>query len=145
VSIAQIGVGATAMSFFEIIAAALRNYVNFTGRATRAEYWYWTLPIGIINIVLGIADERLNPGTSFGALSWVTMIVFLATALPTIAVSIRRLHDIDCSGRWLLLWLTVIGGLVLVYWACRPGTPGPNRFGPPTTNLHPSVAQQAAL
>jgi uncharacterized membrane protein YhaH (DUF805 family) len=103
------------MSFFEAIAAALRNYVNFAGRATRAEYWYWTLPVGIVNIVLGVADERLNPGTSFGALSWVTMSVFLATVLPTLAVSIRRLHDIDRNGWWTLLRMTVIGGLVLMY------------------------------
>ena len=133
------------MSFFEAIAAALRNYVNFTERAGRAEYWYWVLPVFIINLILGIADERLNPGTSFGALSWVTMIVFLATVLPTIAVSIRRLHDIDRGGGWILLWFTVIGGLVLIYWACRHGTPGPNRFGPPSTNLTPPLAQKSAL
>jgi uncharacterized membrane protein YhaH (DUF805 family) len=145
VRIVKIGVGTTAMSFFEAIASGLHNYLNFAGRATRAEYWYWTLPVGIINIVLGVADERLNPGTSFGALSWVAMIVFLATVLPTLAVSIRRLHDIDRNGWWILLWLTAIGGLVLIYWACRPGAPGPNRFGPPNPNLAPSGAQQPAL
>jgi uncharacterized membrane protein YhaH (DUF805 family) len=133
------------MSFFEAITAALRNYFNFTGRATRAEYWYWTLPVGIINIVLGVADERLNPGAAFGAFSWITMIVFLATVLPTLAVSIRRLHDIDRTGWWMLLWFTAIGGLVLIYWACRPGAAGPNRFGPASTNLAPSGIQQPAL
>jgi len=133
------------MSFFEAIASNFRNYVNFAGRATRSEYWYWTLPIVIINVVLGVVDERLNPGTSFGALSWVTMIVFFVTVLPTVAVSIRRLHDIDRSGWWILLWFTLLGGLVLIYWACRPGTPGPNRFGAPSTNLARSVAQEPAL
>jgi len=76
-----------------------------TDQANRPEYWYWTLPVVIINVVLGIVDERLNPGTEFGALSWVTMIVFLASILPTLGVSIRRLHDIDRSGWWFLLWL----------------------------------------
>jgi len=133
------------MSFYESISAALRNYVNFAGRATRAEYWYWILPVGIINIVLGIADERLNPGTSFGALSWVTMIVFVATVVHTIAVSIRRLHDIDYSGWWLLLWFTLIGALILIYWACQRGTPGPNRFGPPRADNSLSIARPSAL
>jgi len=99
-----------------------------TDQANRPEYWYWTLPVVIINVVLGIVDERLNPGTEFGALSWVTMIVFLASILPTLGVSIRRLHDIDRSGWWFLLWFTLVGGLVLLYWACQPGTAGPNRF-----------------
>ena len=117
------------MNFFEAIKSSVRNYANFSGRANRSEYWYWTLPVVIINVVLGIVDESLNPGTEFGALSWVTMIVFLASILPTLGVSIRRLHDIDRSGWWFLLWFTLVGGLVLIYWACQPGTAGPNPFG----------------
>jgi len=119
------------MNFFEAIESNLRNYANFSGRATRSEFWYWTLPVVIINVGLGIVDERLNPGTEFGALSWVTMIVFLVLVMPTLAVSVRRLHDIDRSGWWFLLWFTLVGGFVLIYWACQPGTAGSNRFGEP--------------
>ena len=124
----EIDVGGAIVNFFEVIKSSVQNYANFSGRANRPEYWYWTLPVVIINVVLGIVDERLNPGTEFGALSWVTMIVFLASILPTLGVSIRRLHDIDRSGWWFLLWFTLVGGLVLLYWACQPGTAGPNRF-----------------
>jgi uncharacterized membrane protein YhaH (DUF805 family) len=53
----------------------------------------------------------------------------LATLLPTLAVSARRLHDIDRSGWWTLLIFTVIGYIVLIYWACLRGTVGANRFG----------------
>src|SRR5215831_18175043 len=108
------------MTLPEAISLNLRKYVDFGGRATRPEYWYWTLAVVIVNVVLGVVDERLNPGTQFGALSWVSMIVFLASILPTVAVSVRRLHDIDRSGPWCLLWLTAVGGLVLLYWACQP-------------------------
>jgi uncharacterized membrane protein YhaH (DUF805 family) len=95
------------------------------------------LPIVIINVVLGIIDERLNPGTSFGVLSWVAIIVFFATVLPTVAVSIRRLHDIDYSGWWFLLWFTLIGGLALIYWACRPGMP--EQVGAPSMTRQPAL------
>jgi uncharacterized membrane protein YhaH (DUF805 family) len=119
------------MNFFEAIESNLRNYANFSGLATRSEFWYWTLPVVIINVALDIVDERLNPGTEFGALSWVTMIVFLVLVMPTLAVSIRRLHDIDRSGWWFLLWFTLVGGFVLIYWAWQPGTAGSNSFGEP--------------
>jgi uncharacterized membrane protein YhaH (DUF805 family) len=119
------------MNFFEAIASGLRNYVNFSGRAARAEYWYWIVPVVIINVLLGVVDETLNPGAQMGALSWVTMIVFFASILPTLSVSIRRLHDIDRGGQCFLLWFTLVGGLVVIYWACQPGTAGPNNFGEP--------------
>jgi uncharacterized membrane protein YhaH (DUF805 family) len=129
-----IEIGGAIMTFFEAIGSDLRNCVNFSGRATRSEYWYWTLSVVVINVVLGVVDEKLNPGTQMGALSWVTMIVFFASILPTLGVSIRRLHDIGRSRRWILLWLTLIGGVVVIYWACQPGTAGPNSFGEPRAN-----------
>ena len=66
-----------------------------------------------------------------GAFSVLNTIVSLALILPGIAVSVRRLHDIDRTGWWVLLgFIPVIGTLWLIYWACQPGTSGPNRFGP---------------
>jgi uncharacterized membrane protein YhaH (DUF805 family) len=56
------------------------------------------------------------------------MAVVLALILPSLAVSVRRLHDIDRTGWWVLIVTTAIGTLVLIYWACLPGTSGPNRF-----------------
>jgi uncharacterized membrane protein YhaH (DUF805 family) len=121
------------MNFVEAIQSGFRNYVNFSGRAVRSEYWYWTLFAAIVAIVFGAIDEWLYPGDQMGAFSVVDIIVSLALLLPGIAVSVRRLHDIDRTGWWLLLGFTIIGGLVLLYWACVRGTSGPNRFGPEPT------------
>ena len=118
------------MNFIEAISSGFRNYVNFSGRAVRSEYWYWTLFVTIVVVVLGGIDQRLNPGVGIGAFSIVNGLVSLALILPGLAVSVRRLHDIDRTGWWLLLSFTVIGVLLLIYWACQRGTPGPNRFGP---------------
>ena len=118
------------MNFIEAVKSGFRNYVNFSGRAIRSEYWYWTLFVTIVVVAFGLIDQKLNPGASMGAFSVVNLLVSLALILPGLAVSIRRLHDIDRTGWWTLIGLTVIGVLVLIYWACLRGTVGPNRFGP---------------
>ena len=118
------------MNFFEAVRSGFRNYVNFSGRAVRSEYWYWALFGMIVVVVFGVIDELLNPGTQMGAFSVANVIVMLALVLPGLAVSVRRLHDIDFTGWWVLLGFTIIGAFVLIYWACQRGTLGPNRFGP---------------
>jgi uncharacterized membrane protein YhaH (DUF805 family) len=124
------------MNLLEAIKSGFSNYVNFSGRAIRSEYWYWTLFVFVLVGVLGIIDEWLNPGLSMGAFSIFNGLVSLALFLPGLAVSVRRLHDIDRTGWWLLLSFTVIGIVLLIVWACQPGTSGPNRFGPdPMTAL----------
>jgi len=117
------------MNFGEAITAGFRNYVNFSGRAFRSEYWYWVLFTLILAIVTGILDAAVFPDSEAGGgpLSTVSSIVIL---LPSIAVGVRRLHDIDRTGWWYLIVFTIIGIFVLIYWACQPGTPGANRFGP---------------
>jgi uncharacterized membrane protein YhaH (DUF805 family) len=118
------------MNFVDAISSGFRNYANFSGRAVRSEYWYWYLFVAIVLIVLGAIDERLYPGPlEIGPFSYVYMAVMLALILPSLAVSVRRLHDIDRTGWWVLIGATVIGTLVLIYWACLPGTSGSNRFG----------------
>jgi uncharacterized membrane protein YhaH (DUF805 family) len=117
------------MNFGEAITVGFRNYVNFSGRAFRSEYWYWVLFTLILAIVTGVLDVAVFPDseTGSGPLSTVSSIVIL---LPSIAVGVRRLHDIDRTGWWYLIVFTIIGIFVLIYWACQPGTPGANRFGP---------------
>ncbi len=119
------------MNFIGAIKSGFRNYVNFSGRSIRSEYWYWTLFAVIVSIVIGEIDEWRNPGaqlsllspfSGFDALGWILF-------LPSLSIAIRRLHDIDYSGWWFLLGFTGIGALVLLYWACLRGTVGANRFG----------------
>ena len=118
------------MSFVEAISSCFRNYASFSGRAVRSEYWYWCLFAAIVLFVFGAIDRSLYPGPlAMGPFSYVNMAVGLALFLPSLAVSVRRLHDIDRTGWWILIGPTVIGTLVLIYWACLPGTSGSNRFG----------------
>jgi uncharacterized membrane protein YhaH (DUF805 family) len=117
------------MTFVQAISSCFRNYATFATRAIRSEFWYWYLFVAIVLIVFGGIDQWLNPGLSMGPFSFVNIAVGLALILPSLAVSVRRLHDIDRTGWWVLIGATAIGTLVLIYWACMPGTPGPNRFG----------------
>jgi uncharacterized membrane protein YhaH (DUF805 family) len=118
------------MSFVEAISSGFRNYASFSGRSVRSEYWYWCLFAAIVLFVFGTIDRSLYPGSlAMGPFSYINMAVGLALLLPSLAVSVRRLHDIDRTGWWVLIGPTVIGTLVLIYWACLPGTSGSNRFG----------------
>jgi uncharacterized membrane protein YhaH (DUF805 family) len=116
------------MNFFDAIKSGYSNYVNFSGRAIRSEYWYWVLFTIIASAVTAFID------TSFFALDSGVMplnnIFGLITFVPSLAISLRRLHDIDRTGWWILIGFTVIGLVLLIYWACQKGTPGPNRYGP---------------
>jgi len=115
------------MSFSQAIEAGFKNYVNFDGRALRSEYWFWFLFVVLAQVVLAIVDAVMGMG-----LNVLTIVFGLASLLPGIAVSIRRLHDIDKSGWFLLLsFIPIVGAIIVLVWMCQASTPGPNRFGPP--------------
>jgi uncharacterized membrane protein YhaH (DUF805 family) len=115
------------MDFWQAIVSGFKNYVGFSGRACRSEYWYWVLAMIILSIICGIIDYAAFGDNEYGP---VQSIVGLATFLPSLAIGIRRLHDIDRTGWWTLIVFTIIGLFLLIYWACTRGTSGPNRFGP---------------
>ena len=118
------------MGFKDAISSGFRNYIGFGGRAARSEYWYWVLFIFLLQILALLIDMTLF-GFNTTGVNPIESIVALATFLPGLAVSVRRLHDIDRSGWWVLLaFIPVIGWIVLIYWACLRGTVGTNRFGP---------------
>jgi uncharacterized membrane protein YhaH (DUF805 family) len=116
------------MSFVDAIKSGFSNYVTFGGRAIRSEYWYWVLFIILAEIVTSIID--------YGILGHqiTTPLFGLAVFLPGLAVSIRRLHDLDRSGWWIfIVFIPLIGAILLIVWYCSRGTVGPNRFGPDLT------------
>jgi uncharacterized membrane protein YhaH (DUF805 family) len=115
------------MNFGQAITSGFRNYVNFSTRAPRSEYWFWVLFVFIVAIIAATIDTFAFDMPSGGPVYGLTS---LALFLPGLAVSIRRLHDIDRTGWWLLIALTGVGLILLFVWACFAGTPGPNRFGP---------------
>ena len=115
------------MDFVTAVKTCFNKYVTFEGRAQRSEFWYFFLFMLLGNVVLGILDTILLPSMAWGPLS---SIFGLVTFIPSIAVSARRLHDIDKSGWWQLInIIPLIGWIVFLIWVCSLGTRGPNRFG----------------
>lgn len=121
------------MNFFQAIASGFSNYVTFSGRAARSEYWYWVLFIFLCSMAANLLDVAVfhislaDPH----AVRPFRGIFSLATFLPTLAMAVRRLHDVDRRGWWELIMFTIIGIIFpLLIWKCRKGTAGDNRFGP---------------
>lgn len=113
--------------FPEAISRAFSNYVNFSGRAARSEYWWWVLFVMLVNLLTGFIDNELIGGQA-AIFSLVALLVLL---LPGLAVTVRRLHDIGRTGWWLLILLVpFIGPVVMLVFALIPGEAGANRFGP---------------
>jgi uncharacterized membrane protein YhaH (DUF805 family) len=104
----------------------LRKYALFTGRSRRSEYWYFTLFNLLVFAVLWFVDAALRKVIGFGMLG---MLYSLAVMLPSIGVAIRRLHDTDRSGWWMLLALVPLVGLVLIAFLAEDSNAGTNRYG----------------
>lgn len=107
----------------------LKRYAQFQGRSRRKEYWLYTLFLVIVSVILGVIDFAiLSSGSGVGFLG---LLFSLATLLPSLAVSVRRLHDTNRSGWWILIALIpLIGAIVLIVFTVQDSTPGANRFGP---------------
>ncbi len=104
--------------------AVLKNYAGFSGRARRAEYWQFVLFNAIALIACIVIDLALKSPILY-------FVYVLAVLVPSLAVAVRRLHDTDRSGWWLLIALVpVVGGIVLLVFACLEGTRGNNKYGP---------------
>lgn len=109
----------------------LRNYFGFSGRARRKEYWMFVLINILIAIALAVVDNVIGTIDAETGLGLLNGIYSLLVLIPGIAVSVRRLHDRDKSGWWMLLVLIpLIGSIVLIVWFAIDGDTGPNRFGP---------------
>ncbi len=108
----------------------IKNYAGFSGRAGRKEYWMFYLIYMLILIGLSILGAML-PVSMASIFSILIGIFVLALLIPTIAVNVRRLHDSDRSGWWMLLSLIPLAGLYVLYLLIIEGTQGTNRFGNP--------------
>ena len=114
------------LGFPESVVRCIRKYATFRGRATRAEYWWFSLFNTLLGMVVYAAVQHLmGTEAADGAASIVQLVLFL----PMLAVGVRRLHDIDFRGWWMLLGLTVVGIIPLIIFFCLPGKAAPNRFG----------------
>lgn len=114
------------MNFGDAIKSGFNNYVGFSGRARRSEYWYWVLFVFIVTAALNI----LSGGDADGLFGILSFLFAIAVFLPGLAMAIRRLHDTDRSGWFVLLALIpLVGIIILLVFYVQEGTPGDNRFG----------------
>jgi uncharacterized membrane protein YhaH (DUF805 family) len=120
---------------------ALKKYAVFAGRARRKEFWFFTLFNVLIAVTLAMIDMYTGTFDEEVGLGLLSGLYALAMIVPSIAVTVRRLHDTDRSGWWyLLVFVPLIGGLVILVFMFLDGTPGSNRFGPnPKEEAGPGV------
>ena len=116
------------MSFPEVVQTVLtQKYADFSGRARRSEYWFFYLFTILVFLVVVVLGALL--GTT--ALVVLYLLAIAGLIVPSLALTVRRLHDTDRSGWWfLIVFVPFVGGIVLLVWAVTDGTPGPNQYGP---------------
>lgn len=110
---------------------ALKKYATFSGRAQRAEYWYFFLFYMLILLACTIVDVITGTLSEDSTMGFLSGILTLAFFIPSIAVGVRRLHDTGRSGWWLLIVLVpIVGAIVLLVFAVQDSAPNTNEFGP---------------
>ena len=120
------------MSFTDSIRICFRKYFDFKGRASRSEFWWFTLFLVCCGTVTGTIDALLF-GWEFSDPTPLTNIATIVTLIPSFSVSWRRLHDVGKSGWWILISLTIIGLIPLIIWCIR-ASDNPNQYGEIPTN-----------
>lgn len=117
------------MSIDDAVEVCLRKYAVFSGRARRSEYWWFVVFTSVIATFASIFDVIF--GTQFGRTGLIQVLATLALLLPSLAVGVRRMHDVDQSGWWLLLLIIpVLGALILMLvFFVRDSGPD-NQYGP---------------
>ena len=131
----------------------LRRYAEFSGRSRRKEYWMYVLLIVIAGVVIGMVENMLGFGGAVGPYGPISLLLMLATFVPSLAVTVRRLHDTNRSGWWVLIafvpyvllaasmatgsiaimgllsLVAMAGAVALLVLTILEGTKGPNQYG----------------
>ncbi len=134
------------MGFTESIRSCYGQYATFSGRASRSEFWFFRLFVILVLLVSALPffvfgelnahrepNFAANPVQTILSLlgGLILLIVVAGSIIPLIAVAVRRVHDTNASGWFVLIWyVPYIGSLVSLVWACLPGTAGENNYGP---------------
>ena len=146
------------ITFSDAVKTCLQKYVTLSGRASRAEFWWFYLFTVLVRIATSILDKILFPSLGFEETGPINGITYLALLVPTITVTVRRLHDTGCPGYYIfapllfiaaavtmgafigpmleglgmiLIFLVAIFGIGLMfYWLVKASDPGPNKYGP---------------
>jgi len=121
------------MSFGDAVKTCFSKYVDFKGRASRAEYWWFFLSYVIVYFI------ALILGSAVKAAIWLIAIAALVYVLPLLAAAVRRLHDTGKSGWWYFISLIpLVGPILLIVFLATAGNPAPNQYGPPPAGSMPS-------
>jgi uncharacterized membrane protein YhaH (DUF805 family) len=123
------------VNFTEAIVSNFKRYVDFGGRSARAEYWWWVLFASAIGLVFVLLEVIVGGPTAamYPLVSGLSALVDLALFLPGLGVAVRRLHDTNRSGWWVLLAfiaILIVPLIFLIVWLASPGTVGDNQYGP---------------
>jgi uncharacterized membrane protein YhaH (DUF805 family) len=145
----------------------LKKYADFNGRSRRKEYWMYVLLLIVVGIVIGIVEGILGLRGMVGPYGPISALFLLATLCPSLAVGVRRLHDTNRSGWWLLIGygpfllsmclmlagmlqftmilsiIALIGFIVLLVFMVMEGTKGPNQYGPDPKGAEGAAASAA--
>lgn len=112
------------MGVTEAVGSVLGKYAQFSGRARRSEYWWWTLAVFVVGLVADFVDLAVHSPL-------LQIVLFLATVLPSLAVGVRRLHDTGKSGWFLLVgFIPLVGTILVLVWLCGDSARGANQYGP---------------
>tara|TARA_B110000914_G_C15275338_1_gene359493 strand:- start:97 stop:468 length:372 start_codon:yes stop_codon:yes gene_type:complete len=118
------------MDFQTSIKICFNKFAVFSGRASRSEFWFFVL-FGFLGGIIAAIIDVMILGYPFEENGPINLIFSVALIVPSISVAARRLHDINKSGWWQLLWVTIIGGILLIIWHATEGEDKKNKFGPP--------------
>jgi uncharacterized membrane protein YhaH (DUF805 family) len=128
------------MSLGESLTSVFNKYATFTGRARRSEYWWFTICYYAIQLIFNFASLGMMAGALSGEMSYndpsyslfmmASVVIGLGLFLPSLAVTVRRLHDIGKSG-WNILWAAVplIGIIIVLVWMCQDSDVVANKYG----------------
>ena len=110
--------------------AALKKYAEFSGRAQRSEYWYFVLFYFLIAVGLAFIDGLTGMFNQAAGIGLLSGLLAQGLLIPSISVSVRRLHDTNRSGWWLLIaFVPLVGAIVLLVFCVQDSSPGDNKFG----------------
>lgn len=127
----------------------MKQYADFSGRATRREYWMFTMMyfvffVALITVAIIVGVSAGEADAFMGVVFGLIIVVSLALLVPTIAITVRRLHDMGMSGWWWFIGLVpYVGGFVLIVLCCLPSQPGTNKYGANKYGVMPMAAPVA--
>ena len=120
------------MSIGDAIKSYFKNYANFNGRARRSEFWFASLFVGVVSFVLYALVMAVDGSQNVGLVTVVYYLWSIALVIPSLAITVRRLHDVNKSGGYyFMVLIPLVGGILLLVEMVRESQPGPNRFGNP--------------